>query len=96
MAIRCGPGWYHRFSWPIQVGSVAVARLHRVPLAGPVLEPAPPLGLVRAMASMARPVLLDEPEASLGEEAESLGIVVHGPTVGRGSDALLRDLPEVE
>jgi hypothetical protein len=48
------------------------------------------------MASMARPVLLDEPEASLGEEAESLGIVVHGPTVGRGSDALLRDLPEVE
>jgi hypothetical protein len=46
----------------IQIGAASVARLHRVPFAGSVLEPSTPHGEVRAVLGVARTVLgLDLP-----------------------------------
>ena len=70
----------------IQVRPVTVAGLDRVPLAGPVLEPASPFRDVGTMLGVPG-LVLDEPEALLRLEAERLGVVVDGATLGRGSDA---------
>ena len=56
----------------IQVSPMPVARLDRVPLAGTILEPAPPLGQVRAMLGMASSVGLDHPEAWFDRRQEQL------------------------
>ena len=68
-----------------------VASLNRVPLRNGVLEPAPPLRDMRAVLGVAGPVLgLDQPEALLRGEAETLGVVGelhHGARVGQGSDS---------
>jgi hypothetical protein len=71
----------------IQVGTVPVASIDRVPLAGPVLEPPPPFRDVGAVLGVSG-LVLDEPEASLRLEAEGLGVVVDGARLGRGSDRL--------
>ena len=75
-----------------QVRPVPVAGADGVPLAGPVLEPSPPVHAVRAVLGVPSPVLvLDEPEALARQEAETLGIVGelgHGARIGRGSDML--------
>jgi hypothetical protein len=66
---------------------VPVAGFDRVPLAGSVLEPPTPYREVGAMLGVAGPILrLDESEALLRKEAECLGVVIHGSTVGRRSD----------
>jgi len=68
---------------------VPVARLHRVPLAGTVLEPASPFGHIRAVLGMAGTVLgLDHPEALVRQETEGLAVVLHPVRVGRGSDTV--------
>jgi hypothetical protein len=52
----------------IQFNPVPIARLDRVPLAGPVLEASPPLGQVRAVLGVAGAVTgLDHPEALVGQ-----------------------------
>ena len=79
--------WSGRRSDPldrVQVGPVAAARLDRVPLAGGVLEPSSPFGDERAVLGMPGPVLgVDETEASLREQAERLGVVLHDGRLGR-------------
>ena len=64
----------------VEVGSVPVARLDGVPVACVVLEPTVPLGDVRTVLGVPGPVLfgLDHPEATLRQEVEALGVVVHG------------------
>jgi hypothetical protein len=49
------------------------------------------------MLGVPSPVGLDESKASLREEAEGFGVVVHGSTVGRGSDrrSRLRPIPSI-
>jgi hypothetical protein len=55
------------------VGPVPVARLNRVPLAGPVLEPSTPFGQIRAVLGMAGAVLgLDHPKAAVREQGEAV------------------------
>src|SRR5471032_1130438 len=62
----------------VEVGSMALARLDGMPLAGVVLEPASPLDQIGAVLGVACPVLgLDESKAVLGQQAERLGVVVH-------------------
>jgi hypothetical protein len=62
-----------------------IASLHRVPLAGSVLPPPTPFRDVGAVLGVPG-LVLDEPEASLREQAERLGVVVHRARLGRGSD----------
>ena len=62
----------------VKVGPVAVARFHRVPFAGPVLEPTTPDGGVGTVLGVPGPVLgLDHPKAALGAKTETLCVVVH-------------------
>ena len=62
----------------IQISSVPITRLDRVPLAGTVLEATPPLGQVWALLGVAGAVAgLDHPEAPVRQEAEAVGVVLH-------------------
>jgi hypothetical protein len=52
---------------------VPIARFYRVPLAGSVLKPPTPLREIRAVLSVASPVLgHDHAEATLGQKEERL------------------------
>ena len=57
---------------------MAVAGFHGLPLAGCVLEPPTPNGQVGAVLGVPSAILgLDEPEASVRQEAERLSVVIH-------------------
>jgi hypothetical protein len=56
-----------------------------VPPNCPILDSTSPHDQVGTVLGVPRPVLdLDEPEAALRSQAERLGVMVHGATVGRG------------
>ena len=69
----------------IQICPVSVAGDDGMPIAGPVLEPSPPGEHLWAVLSVARPVLLNHPEAVGARTGECVGVVLHRFTVGRGS-----------
>jgi hypothetical protein len=71
----------------IQVGPVPVARLDGVPLASGILEPTTPFSDVGTVLGVTCSILgLDHPEAALRDEAEAVGVVLHGARVGDGRD----------
>jgi hypothetical protein len=71
----------------VEVRSMALAGLDRVPLAHLVLEPTPPFDQERTVLGVAGPILgLDQPEATPRGQAERLGVIVHEcqPAIGVG------------
>jgi hypothetical protein len=64
---------------------MAITCLDRMPLACGILEPPSPFRDVGAVLGVSG-LVLDEPEALLRLEAESLGVVVNGSRLERGSD----------
>ena len=80
-----------------QIRPMFVTSRDGVPLAGVVVELAPPNCDVRAVLGVTRSVLVsDHPESVTGAKAEAPGVVVHGPTVGRGSNRRSPETAEAE